>query len=181
MRDLGAATPSHYSNQLMESLMELTQSYLKSVLHYCPDTGVFTRLAGQGARCGSIAGSLKRGYYRMMIKGRVYTLHRLAFLYMTGDWPKQGVDHINGNPLDNRWENLRDVSQSENMRNASRSKRNASGVVGVAWDKEARKWRASIYHGKTIHLGRHDDFFEAGCARKSAEVAHGFHPNHGKR
>ena len=107
--------------------------------------------------------------------------HRVVWAVSHGFWPSL-IDHINGDRSDNRIGNLREVSQSENMRNASLSVRNKTGQVGVFFDKARGKWAASIRaEGKSINLGRFDLISDAIYARKSAEALYGFHENHGRK
>lgn len=122
------------------------------------------------------------GYKHGSIGGQNYAAHRLIWVLMTGDEPDQ-VDHIDGNRANNRWSNLRNVSASINRRNASRHRDNRSGVTGVrrvsrgGWSK----WQAFIQtKDGFIHLGVFELIEEATAARKAAEVAYGFHPNHGR-
>lgn len=161
--------------------MDITQEYLKSVLHYDPDTGIFTRRSLKGTpAAGKVAGSIQHGYRAIQIDGKKYYAHRLAFLYMTGEFPPLQVDHINGSRSDNRISNLRSVEQSINMQNMKLYSRNSSGVSGVTWHKRHKKWQAHITaFRQEIYLGEFDDWFEAVCKRKSAEVYHGFNENHG--
>jgi len=85
------------------------------------------------------------GYISISINRNRYLAHRLAWLYENGDWPKQDIDHINGNRSDNRIENLRDVSHQVNCQNKrSIGKQNTSGFLGVNWRKDRQKWRAVI-------------------------------------
>jgi len=163
--------------------MELTQEYLKLILHYDPDTGIFTWLSPRVLRIkkGNVAGVAEAsGYIRVQIKGKNYSMHRLAFLYMTGAFPAEHTDHINRNRSDNRWLNLRAVSNSVNQKNAKKRSDNKSRITGVHWDARSKKWCSKIKVGKSIFIGLFEDFFEAVCARKSAEVLYGFHPNHGR-
>ena len=98
-----------------------------------------------------------------------------------GAWPKKGIDHINGITDDNRISNLRDVSQSDNMRNMTTPCRNTSGRIGVYWFARDCKWQAQIRaDGKTKHLGYFDDINDAIAARKAAEIEYGYHENHGR-
>ena len=161
----------------------LTQDQLKEVLHYCPETGVFTWLiGGPGRRKGSEAGYVQQGircgksYRKIRVDRGSYFAHRLAFLYMTGEFPEDQVDHEDGNGTNNVWSNLRAVDSIENAKNQRRYSNNTSGTVGVHWNKQTRKWRVSIF---CKHLGYFHDKEDAIAARKAAEVTYGFHPNHG--
>lgn len=164
--------------------MELTQSYIKSVLHYNHDTGVFTWLEGRkGARLNKIAGGENgKGYIRISINGHLVMAHRLAFLYMTGSFPDEQTDHIDGNRANNRWSNLRSVSREENSKNTKLRTANRSGAHGVTWYDHLGKWRVRITSGKQkIHVGYFSDHQSAIAARTDAEKTHGFHPNHGRQ
>lgn len=164
--------------------MRLTQSLLKSLLHYDHTTGVFTNVASRGgAKIGGIAGTVSgaQGYRRIKINGKLYKAHRLAFLWMTGCFPANHVDHINGQTDDNRWDNLRSTTSSQNSRNAKRSHKNQSGCTGVYFAATYNYWRAQIrFNGKQNHLGTFSHIFDAACARKSAELKYGYHANHGR-
>ncbi|MDH1299682.1 MULTISPECIES: HNH endonuclease signature motif containing protein [Achromobacter] len=156
----------------MPSKETITQEALKCLLDYCPDTGVFRWKEKVSRRVvvGSPAGTVsKKGYVRIIIRGRNYAAHRLAFLYMQGAWPEDQVDHINRVTSDNRWANLRPVSNRQNQFN----KGIVEGVLrrtGVLWNKQKRKWRASIRSDRVLkHLGYFDDFDLAVKARVSAE------------
>ncbi len=154
----------------------ITQKELKKHLIYDQYTGLFTRrLSGEIANCIN-----NRGYVHIRVKGRKYLGHRLAWLYMTGKWPENQIDHINHVKWDNRFRNLRESTSTENNKNASIRKKSKTGIYGVLHDKPKWKYRSQIkVNGKNIHLGRLNDFFEACCARKSAERKYNFHPNHG--
>ena len=102
-------------------------------------------------------------------------------LYVYGVVPI-GIDHINGNSLDNRIKNLRNVPQTENTKNLKIPTSNTSGVHGVYWSKVRSKWIAGIgICGKTYNLGGFTDIKEAKKVRKDAEKEHGFHENHGRK
>ena len=102
--------------------VELTHDYLKSVLIYKPKSGVFHwRHTNEAHRAGEIAGSKnQQGYLQILVGGKIYRAHRLAWLYMTGSWPSRMIDHRDRNKLNNSFENLRDVSNSTNLRNSDR-------------------------------------------------------------
>jgi hypothetical protein len=98
-----------------------------------------------------------------------------------GYWPKE-VDHINGDSCDNRLVNLREVNHQQNMRNAKRRSDNSSGATGVYYIKATGRWIAQIrVDNRGRHLGAFNSFEEAVAARKAAEVALGFHENHGRK
>lgn len=165
--------------------MGITQERLKKLLDYDPLTGVFTWKVSKSKsiRIGRIAGFINFFGYRMIsIDNKQYREHRLAWLYIYGEFPQHGTDHVNHVRNDNRISNLRDVKQSENVRNAEMRKDNTSGITGVSWDKRDNKWHAQIKvdrRSTCIYSG--DDFFEACCRRKSAEIKYGYHENHGRR
>lgn len=139
----------------------LTQERLKELLSYDPETGVFTWMVSRKrSKSGSTAGSYtKEGYLRVVFFGVEYRLHRLVWLYMTGEWPKDQIDHIDGNPANNRFANLRDVSNCVNQQNIRKAPvhNKSTGLLGATLDKETGKFRARIrVNGKKKSLG----FFE---------------------
>lgn len=152
---------------------ELTAEYLRSILDYNPDTGIFTRKVStsNSVKVGAVAGCPGGGgYLLIMIQRRLHLAHRLAWLYMHGEWPKLTIDHINRNRSDNRIANLRDVSHKQNQQNKSKSSTNTSGHPGVSWYKPYSKWVAKIKHNyKHIHLGYFENLEDAVAARKAAE------------
>ena len=103
---------------------------------------------------------------RINIGKKKYRLHRLAFLYMTGELPSGDIDHIDANGLNNKWSNLRDVSRSINRRNARIPSNNTSGVTGVNWNKTLIKWEIRLC-GKNI--GYANNIFDAACIRFSVQ------------
>lgn len=154
----------------------LTQTQLKEMLRYDPDKGTFTWLVPRtaGVQAGDLAGSHDvEGYLLVTVFKRCYRGHRLAWFYMTGEWPSSHIDHINRNPADNRFANLRLATAAQNGMNRKLDKRNASGVTGVTWCKTSKKWRVDIEdQGKSFYLGRFDDLDKAISVRKSAEASH---------
>jgi hypothetical protein len=133
----------------------LTVEELKQLLDYDQNTGVFTwKVKRRGTNgIGSVAGKIKpRGYRIIGISGQDYLAHRLAWLYMTGNWPEQSIDHINGHRADNRIDNLRDVSHRDNQCN--RHTHRNGRLVGASYHKPSQKWVAQIYiNGRLIYLG----------------------------
>lgn len=117
------------------------------------------------------------GYKQGNLFNRRTKAHRLIWAYENGDWPEHDVDHINGVRDDNRIANLRAVTRLANLRNCCVRSDNTSGIVGVD-QKPDGKWRARI--GVKL-VGTFATKDEAISARRAAEVAHGFHPNHGRK
>lgn len=162
----------------------LSREKLEEVLRYNEETGQFIWRKRLSTRCdtGKIAGAIHpEGYIIIGLNGFSYLAHRLAWLYMTGAWPEEQIDHINQDRTDNRWENLRGVTGYENHKNCKLFSNNTSGVTGVYYSNKTNKWISQIKaNNKACYIGSYEDFFEACCARKSAERKHGFHVNHGK-
>jgi hypothetical protein len=122
------------------------------------------------------------GYFVGRIFGKKHLAHRVIWAMVNNEWPIEDIDHINGSRGDNRIENLRHVSRVENSRNSAMKSNNTSGVVGVSWSRRDKRWRAGIcIDGKEIFIGNFIDKADAIKARKNAEVAAGFHPNHGRK
>ena len=161
----------------------MTQQELMQLLHYDPVTGKFTWLqpTTKQIKAGDEAGFCAGQYVQIRIKGVLYYAHRLAVLYMTGTMPPMLVDHDNRKKSDNRWDNLKAVTPLTNTRNACLSKNNSSGINGVVWDAKKKKWMARITINRANKfLGYFHDITDATTARRAAEIAHGFHPNHGR-
>lgn len=150
-----------------------TLSDLQKHLKYDPDTGVFTWRAGNRAhKRGDIAGYFdSRGYILICLQYHEYRAHRLAWLFVHGEWPTQVIDHINGNRQDNRIANLRDVSVAENCQGfRTVSPRNKTGITGVGWSKQKNCFTASkMIDGKSKFLGCFDTLEEAAAARADAD------------
>lgn len=156
----------------------LTAQRLRELLHYDPETGLFTRLVRTSIRInvGDQAGYLSDGYRIISIDYKRFTAGRLAWLYMTGEWPTLFVDHINGVRDDNRWRNLREVDNAMNMQNMPRARKDSStGITGVSFDRERRKFYAYInINGRMKSLGRFEQVEDA--ARVAAEARRVHHP-----
>jgi len=164
--------------------MKMTQKRLKELLDYDPETGFFTwkhKIISQGRvskKSGNVAGCVSKhlGYVMIDVLGSNSYAHRLAFLYMEGFLPKNiKVDHVNRKKTDNRWVNLRLVSDACNARNCSIAKNNKTGVMGVSIIKSTGKYRASILGGKsTKNLGHFECVEDAVKARWEAEKQYDF-------
>lgn len=114
------------------------------------------------------------GYKAVRLQGQSYLAHRLVWCLEYGAWPKEQIDHKDGNRTNNRPDNLREASIQANRKNVTQA-RNASGVVGVTWAKKEGNWRASIsYEGKAINLGHFNNLQDAILAREEAEIYYGY-------
>lgn len=134
----------------------LTQDRLKELLHYDPDTGVWRWRVSRGRVIpGEKAGRTDaNGYVGIRVERELYYAHRLAWVYMTGEWPLNQIDHINMDRADNRWCNLRAATVSQQRMNRRRQTNNRSGHKGVYWHKAAQKWVAEVNaDGKKHYLG----------------------------
>lgn len=154
-------------------MTELTQERLKELLHYDPETGIFTNLTQRGkVKKGAVAGSkYSTGYICIEIYYKRYQAHRLAWLYVYGEFPANQIDHINEIKDDNRIVNLRSATNLENQHNVSSlQSNNTSGFRGVFWRKNRKKWKAIIYlNGRPKHLGHFDTAEEASEAYVTAK------------
>ena len=149
------------------------------MLDYDPATGVFRWRVSNSNRVtvGSKAGCLckRHGYIVIGVNGQVLGAHRLAWLWMTGEMPSGLVDHVNGNRQENRWDNLRLASQSDNLCNRGKQKNNTSGFKGVNRHSQSGKWEARITKNKvTKRLGLFDSAIDAANAYcRAASAVHG--------
>ncbi len=145
----------------------------------------YDKLTGQMCRRKK-DGSLKpeslvngEGYLEAKANYKCYLVHRLAFMVQGIDPAGYQVDHIDGDRTNNKWQNLRLVTSSQNNKNRSIPSTNTSGVIGV--QIQEGRWLAKITHNRElIHLGSFDTIEEATLARKKAEIKYGFHENHGR-
>lgn len=130
----------------------LTQKRLKQLVHYNPETGVFTRASctkRSGGRIGDTIGNRSSGYLQVSLDGEQHLLHRLAFLYMTGEFPSEVVDHRNKVRDDNRWSNLRACTRSENEMNKVAGVDNEFGEKGLVLHR--RKGRSPRIQGSVAY------------------------------
>lgn len=159
----------------------ITLERLKELLDYNPETGIFIRRittsnrSPKGTKAGRNNGN---GYLRIMIDSYTDYAHRLAWFYVNGELPKGEIDHIDGNPRNNRIANLREATPAQNSQNTSLRKTNKSGATGVSWLNSYQKWEAYIcVNYKKIGLGYFDDLQEARNAYlKAKRELHSFQP-----
>lgn len=166
----------------------ITQAELRDRYDYRSDGNLIRRYttSGNGNFAGSVIGcrakSLKKRSHRYVtvkIDGKSYRLHRLIYMYHYGEVPKQ-LDHINGDVLDNRIENLRPCEASENASNRSKFKNNSSGFKGVSWHSHSGRWFAYVDANKIrTNIGYFDTIEEAAlAATKARNNLHGDFARH---
>ncbi len=139
---------------LYKRIIIITQEKLKSILEYDSNTGIFIWLNANSNRVknGSIAGTLmNKGYIHIKIQGKKYLAHRLAWLYVYGIWPLKFVDHKNNIRSDNRIDNLREATNSQNICNRTKQKNSTSGYKGIYWNKRDKIWIVQIKKNNIIH------------------------------
>jgi len=151
-----------------KTLDGVDQHELMERLHYDPETGDFTWLKSVALRIkpGDAAGYLdKRGYHKIKLNNSGYRAHRLAWLYMTGEWPDGEIDHINNIPSDNRWCNLRCATHRQNSCNTKLRVNNKTGYKGVSFNSRLRKYVAQLRRPSgNSHIGVFDTPEEAHAA-----------------
>lgn len=180
----------------MSKASTISPEILRQLLSYDEETGLLhwrVRDASwfkTNARClswnkvyaGKCAGTLYKvtGYVGVTVLGIRMLAHRVAYAIMSGTYPEDQIDHINGNRADNRWSNLRPVTAVENRRNMTRLRNANTGVVGVGFTDN--RWVASIrgIDGKAVRIGSYLTLHEAKIARRAAEKVLGYHQNHGR-
>lgn len=158
-------------------MKQLTADRLREVLHFDLATGVFTWRVDVGrwgrVKAGTRAGSLQKdlGYREIGIDGRNHREHRLAWLYVMGEWPPSEIDHRDGNRSNTKWENLRPATPSQNRQNRHAANTNSkSGLLGVTFHKRSGRWHARIWvDKKKISLRYHDTAQQAHKAYLSAK------------
>ena len=152
----------------------LTQKRLKELLHYDPETGIFTWRAKRSGviRGNMVAGGVNgAGYIHIKIQGKSHKAHRLAFLYMEGYFPEYHVDHKYGIKDDNRWSEISHVTRACNLQNSKLYSSNSSGFSGVNWNKRSKRWLSwAMLNGQSISLGYHPTALDAALARLTWEM-----------
>jgi hypothetical protein len=154
----------------------ITQSELKELLNYNQDTGIFTwKIPTRKIKVGDNAGYINEaGYVRLTISHKKYFAHRLAWLYVYGNFSKDTIDHINGNKSDNRISNLREATFVENKQNSKKSTKNTSGSKNVVWNKNCKKWQVQIsLNRKLKYIGVFDNLeFASFVADEVRDIYH---------
>jgi len=151
-------------------------NYLRKILDYNMETGEFYWKVSKsiGTKVGSRAGTINtKGYLKILIDYKKYAGHRLAWFYVTGEMPPSNlqIDHINRVRDDNRFSNLRLVTNKQNQENTNIRKDNSSGITGINWMEDRQKWCVRIQsNGVRTVVGYYTDFQEASNARKEAEL-----------
>jgi hypothetical protein len=138
----------------------ITAKRLRELLHYDPETGIFTwRVCRSNVSAGTRAGNVNsRGYRKIRINYIYYRANRLAWFYMTGSWPNHEIDHIDGRCDNDAFSNLRDATRSQNEANRCMQSNNTSGFKGVIFNNRYGKWQAQIKcEGKHKYIGLFDD------------------------
>ena len=154
----------------------LTAERLRTLLSYTPETGEFVWRVDVGRhgriKAGTIAGCLDGdGYLVIRIGGKLHRAHRLAVLHVTGEWPPAQVDHRFGIRHDNRWSELRDATSTINNQNRAAQSRNATGFLGVEFDRRSGRYAARIMvERKRRNCGTFDTAEEAHAAYVAAKM-----------
>lgn len=163
--------------------MKVTHERLKDLLSFDPDTGQFIwKQHRQRVRSGATAGAVRKtGYRFIVVDGSAYAAHRLAWFYVYGVWPKALIDHIDSDKLNNRVENLREVSHAENMQNQPKPRKaNRTGFAGVR--PHCKRFQADVrVNGKRLVLGTFDTAEEAYEACMRAKESAGVPTNYYKK
>lgn len=150
----------------------LSAEFVRSILNYDPQTGImmWIRTISNRAQKGHIVVYKTNGYAAVRICGKLYRVHRLAWLIMTGSWPEFEIDHKDRDRSNNRWDNLRPATRAENARNTN-AHNDGSGCKGVSFHAQSGKWRSRIFmEGKEKSLGLYQTKEDASAAYNAAAV-----------
>jgi hypothetical protein len=155
--------------------MSLSQKELKKYLYFDGRKFIWKVRPNPTVNKGDVAGSYKKGYINIQLKGKSYRAQRLVWLYYYGYFPEKYLDHINKNTMDNRLSNLREVDHVKNGQNRGLNSNSTSGVTGVYLCYKSMNWVAHIMvKGKTKYLGSYEKFIDAVKARYAEEVKLGW-------
>jgi len=168
-------------------MIDLDIDLLCKLFEYDPTTGSFLRIgllhnkSKEIIPCRREITANTKGHLQVGIGKKVYYVHRVIWLMMTGNFPNE-IDHINGIRSDNRWENLREVTHQENAKNTGIGRNNTSGFLGVSFNKATGKFSAYLKSDLgRVHLGSFSDPHDANNAVMMARKEEGYHQNHGAR
>lgn len=156
----------------------ITQAELKDQFDYDAENGILIRKFRNGYPYNKPCGHKPdcKGYGQVKVNGKIYLVHRLIWLWVYGKFPSMGIDHIDGNRMNNRIENLRDVDSKTNNHNQKILRTNTSGFPRVQWIDAQEKYRVKIsLDGRSIHIGVYDKFSDAILASKLAKIQ--YHPS----
>ncbi len=144
-------------------------------LYYHRETGklYWIKTTTNRVKTGDEAGTNFDGYLRLGLFSNRFFCHRLVWLFEYGEWPSKNLDHIDGNPANNIFSNLREADQFENLQNARTNNKNTSGHTGVSLRRDTGKWQAYIYlQGKKFNLGCFNHKYDAINAYLMAKKEH---------
>jgi hypothetical protein len=150
-----------------------SQSELKTLLDYNPDTGIFTwKINTKRTKIGDVSGYVDlNGYAIIRLNNKLYKAHRLAWLYVHNKIPDEYIDHINGIKSDNRICNLREANRYENQFNTKLNIRNISGAKGVSWNSQLKKWKVCLNINKQQkHFGYFENLELASLVATEAKI-----------
>lgn len=173
------AKRNQYTQEQTQAIIEFINEYIE----YNQEEGrLYWKKAKRGITVGRPCGrNTGDSYIQTMINRQWFSNHHLIWLIEHNEWPKGILDHRDGNKRNNHISNLRETTYSGNSRNCKKKVNNTSGVTGVVWHPQYKKWWARInIDGKTISLGMFDCKYLAGAARRAAERENGYTPRHGK-
>ena len=160
----------------------ITQERVKSLFDYREDGNLVRRVqTSNRVKIGDVVGwGNSTGYMSVNLDGSHWLIHRLIYLYHHGVLPKV-IDHIDGNPLNNKIENLREATMEQNSLNQKGRKNSYSGIKNVYWHKKLKKWYVHVKRNKGIvHFGMFEDLeFAELVAIMAREKYHGQYANHG--
>jgi len=171
-----------YYQKYKEKPRDLTQEQALELFEYDNGNLIRKKVTHQKMKIGEVAGFINKtnGYRVLKIYGKKYSVHQIVYLMNHGFIPKE-IDHINGIRTDNRIENLREVTRSQNQMNAKKPNTNTSGVKNVYWKKQHKKWQVTLrVNGQRKDFGRYDDLELAELvAMEARDKYHGEYANHG--